>query len=99
MNSVDRDNTEKIEFLEFVELMTTKLVTKKKNYNADLERAFTILDKSKKGFILCDKLSEIVTTVGEKLSAEEASQLISDMDSNKDGKITNEEFMNTMAQG
>ena len=99
LNSVDRDNTEKIEFLEFVELMTTKLVTKKKNYNADLERAFTVLDKSKKGFILCDKLSEIVTTVGEKLSAEEASQLISDMDSNKDGKITNEEFMNTMAQG
>ena len=40
-----------------------------------------------------------MTTVGEKLSAEEASQLISDMDSNKDGKITNEEFMNTMAQG
>ena len=99
LNSVDRDNTAKIEFLEFVDLMTTKLVKKKKNYKADLERAFTILDKSKKGFILCDKLNEIVTTVGEKLSEDEAKQLISDMDINKDGKITNEEFMSTIAQG
>ena len=99
LNSVDRDNTSKIEFLEFVDLMTTKLVKKKKNYKADLERAFTILDKSKKGFILCDKLNEIVTTVGEKLSEDEAKQLISDMDINKDGKITNEEFMSTIAQG
>ena len=99
MSSVDKDQTDKIEFVEFVDLMTTKLVTKKKTMEADLERAFTTLDKSKKGFILNEKMNEIVTTLGEKLSVDEANQLISDLDINKDGKITNEEFMKTMSQG
>ena len=99
MKSVDRDSTDKIEFLEFVDLMTTKLVNKRKTSKADLERAFTILDKSKRGFILCEKMNEIVTTLGEKLSVDEANELISDLDHNKDGKITSEEFMTTMAQG
>ena len=99
MSSIDKDDTGQIEFLEFVDLMTTKLVKKKKTNDAELERAFHVLDKSKKGFILCAKMNEIVTTLGEKLSVDEANQLISDLDINKDGKITNEEFMNTMAQG
>ena len=99
MSSVDRDSTDNIEFLEFVDLMTTKLVKKRKETNVDLERAFSILDKSKKGFILCEKMNKIVTTLGEKLSVDEADELIKDLDQNKDGKITNEEFMNTMSQG
>ena len=42
---------------------------------------------------------EVDEALGEKLSVDEANQLIKDLDINKDGKITNEEFMNTMAQG
>ena len=61
-----------------------------------------VFDRDCDGFITADELRYIVTCFGEKLSDQEADELIAMFDTNKDGQLEYEEFVqwakNSMAE-
>jgi Ca2+-binding EF-hand superfamily protein len=55
-----------------------------------LTEAFKIFDTNGDGFITRDELKSVMTKMGERLSEEEADEMIRKADLNKDGKINYE---------
>jgi len=62
------------------------------NAEADIKEAFKIFDKEGIGIINLSELRHIMTTLGEKLSDEEADEMMADADKDKNGEIDFEEF-------
>ena len=89
------DSGETFGFDTFKDLMADKI----NDENDSIEKigeAFQTLDQHEKGYIPAAELKQILTTQGEKLTEEEVTKLIVDADTNKDNKISYDEFMNLM---
>ena len=91
---VDKDNSGKIEFNEFLDLFARKM--KDPDTEEDLIEAFKIFDKDGSGNISAQELRHVMTTLGEKLTEEEADELIREADTNGDGYIDYVEFVKIM---
>ncbi|KAF1744447.1 hypothetical protein MXB_1397 [Myxobolus squamalis] len=66
---------------------------------ADLiKRSFQAFDKDGDGFVNSAELRHIMTTLGEKLTEEEANDMIRDADVEGNGRIDYSEFVTRMAQ-
>ena len=76
----------KIEFVEFFAYMTANYRTRDQ-YNHDLKEAFKTFDKNNDGFIEAKELHKVMVGIGERLTFEEAQQMIHDADINGDGQI------------
>eukprot|EP00792_Barthelona_sp_PAP020_P004965 TRINITY_DN2433_c0_g1_i1.p1 TRINITY_DN2433_c0_g1~~TRINITY_DN2433_c0_g1_i1.p1 ORF type:complete len:149 (-),score=29.94 TRINITY_DN2433_c0_g1_i1:32-478(-) len=96
MNTVDTDASGTVEFSEFLAMMAKKV--READSAEDLKKAFRFFDKDKTGKISAYELKNILTTMGEPLSIEDADKLIEVADRNKDGEIDYEEFVNFMMQ-
>ena len=70
---VDKDNSGKIEFNEFLDLFARKM--KDPDTEEDLIEAFKIFDKDGSGNISAQELRHVMTTLGEKLTEEEADEI------------------------
>ncbi|KAL0074086.1 calmodulin [Phycomyces blakesleeanus] len=62
----------------------------------ELKEVFKAFDKNQDGMISYDELEEVMTKLGEKLSASDIKNMMDDADINKDGFIDFEEFKNMM---
>lgn len=80
-----RDGT--ISYEDFLEIIQEIRTSEKRLTTADLEAAFSVFDASKSGTIHSDELRKVLTTLGEKLNAEEVEELISLAEPNADGTI------------
>lgn len=94
INEVDTNSSGKIEFKEFLELFAKKL--KDPDSEEDLIEAFKMFDKDNNGFISAAELRHVMTTLGEKLTEEEADEMIKEADMNNDGQINYQEFVKVM---
>ncbi|PAA93996.1 hypothetical protein BOX15_Mlig000899g2 [Macrostomum lignano] len=90
VHEVDADGSGTIDFPEFVSLMVNhvnKPVTKE-----EIKSAFMVFDLEKRGYITSDELRRILTTRGDKMTPEEADEMIQAADMDADGMIDYEEF-------
>eukprot|EP01013_Petalomonas_cantuscygni_P015235 TRINITY_DN312_c0_g1_i1.p1 TRINITY_DN312_c0_g1~~TRINITY_DN312_c0_g1_i1.p1 ORF type:complete len:155 (-),score=30.11 TRINITY_DN312_c0_g1_i1:367-831(-) len=90
MEDVDVDTSGTLDFQEFLVLLTRKLSDSKTD--TDLRDAFRTFDIQGFGTIPAAELRFILTTMGDKLSDEEANALIADADTDADGNIQYEDL-------
>ncbi|CAD8143331.1 unnamed protein product [Paramecium pentaurelia] len=90
-NDVDPDSTGMVDFPEFLSLMARK--HRDVDPEEELMDAFRILDKSNKGTINANELRHMVKSMGERLTEEEANQLIKEANPDKDLEIRYEDFV------
>ncbi|XP_070578313.1 calmodulin-like isoform X2 [Ptychodera flava] len=91
IQEVDIDGSGTIEFPEFLMMMATK-------FNAvdgedELRDAFRVFDTDDTGYITVDELRHLMTTMGEKLSADEMDEMVKDANADEDGKVNYQEFV------
>jgi len=96
INEVDVDGNGIIDFTEFLEMMAKK--GNHTNSEDELIEAFKVFDKDGNGFITSRELKHVMTNLGEKLTIEEAEEMINEADLDGDGQINYEEFVKMMME-
>ena len=96
MKEYDRDNTGRIEYPDFLEIMTQKIADR--NPTEEIYKAFKLFDDDNSGFISLKNLRKIAKELGENLSDDELQAMIDEFDKDADGQISEEEFLNIMKQ-
>jgi calmodulin len=94
INQVDKDGSGKIEFNPFLEIFAE--IIKDPNAEKNIMEAFKIFDKDGSGVISSHELRHVITTLGEKLTEDEADELIREADIDGDGTINYHEFVKIM---
>ena len=61
-----------------------------------IREAFKVFDSDGNGFINASELRQVMMNLGEKLSEEEVEMMIREADTNGDGLVNYEEFINMM---
>ncbi|KAL3846946.1 hypothetical protein ACJMK2_017886 [Sinanodonta woodiana] len=85
MHEVDNDGNGTIELDEFLEMMNSKI-------------DFTESESDKSGFITASVLQEVMTNIGDKLTYKEAEDMIEEIDTDGDGKVTFDDFQDMMTK-
>lgn len=96
INEIDKDKSGSIDFEEFVTVMSKRVNTK---YTSDqVKGAFkTFEGNAAPGYVKADVLVRALTTYGtEKLTEEQAQELISQLEVNSDGYINYNDYVNMM---
>ncbi|KAF0697386.1 Aste57867_11938 [Aphanomyces stellatus] len=96
INEIDQDSNGEIDFDEFVAVMSRKVNA---TYSADqVKMSFRMFENpNTPGFIKVDRLHRALTMYGsDKLSSEQASELISQLEPDSNGMINYEEYVNMM---
>lgn len=90
---VNGDGT--IDFEEFIEMMS-KHTRETVDQTAEMKEAFKIFDRDGDGYIDFKELKQVVTSMGEPLSPQDADALFKEADINGDGKLDFNEFVRMM---
>ena len=92
INEVDVDGNGTVEFAEFVILMTNKV--KEMTKEEEIQEAFKVLDKENDNHISVKELKYFMRKVAHiKLSSEEAEAMIEFADTDEDGLVTFDDFV------
>lgn len=91
---LDPNETNKISFDEFIDLMTERFSERDPRDEAIM--AFDLFDEEKKGKINMKNLKKAVKGINENLSDNELQSIIDEFDSDGDGFITKEDFLKVM---
>ncbi|PKU84829.1 calmodulin-like protein 8 isoform X1 [Dendrobium catenatum] len=75
--------------------LTTEIV-EEINKEDELKEVFKVFDRDQKGFISATELKNVLISLGEKLTDEEAEQMIKEADFDGDGKVNYDDFVQTM---
>ena len=97
MNDIDKNQSGTIDFNEFIELMTAKFSDK--DTPEDLRKVFDLFigdDTADK--IEFKHLKRVAKELGENISDEELNEMIVRADTDRDGKVSFEEFYNIMTK-
>lgn len=92
IGEIDQDGNGCITFNEFVALMT-KNVHDDGDIEEEIREAFRVFDREGHGFITVPDLSQVLTSLGDKLSEDESNELIAEADIDVDGNVNYEEFV------
>ncbi|CAO0798533.1 unnamed protein product [Mucor circinelloides] len=95
INDVDSDNNGRIDFNEFLTIMSRMKGADDETEN-DLLEAFKVFDKDQDGSITQDELRSVMTNLGQKLTSQELDEMIKEADTDGDGKINYKEFVKMM---
>ena len=95
INEVDTSGKGTIDFPDFLSMLALRM--KDADSSDDIREAFRVFDKNDNGFISAAELRHIMTNLGEKLTDEEAEEMIREADVNGDGVINYEEFVTLMS--
>lgn len=87
----------KIDFNEFLELLVEKM--SEKDTKEDALRAFRQFDQDHQGRISFKNLQAVARELGETMTDEELSEMIAAADTDKDGFISEEEFLRILRKG
>ncbi|OMH81054.1 Calmodulin [Zancudomyces culisetae] len=91
----DSDNDGKVNFNEFVKIMSKELEFV--SGEDEILEAFKVFDKDGAGFIPISELRHIMTSLGEKLSEEEVEEMLKEADIYGDGKVYYDQFVKLIA--
>jgi len=91
---LDPQNTNKISFDDFIDLMTQKF--SERNPREEAIMAFDLFDEEKKGKINIKNLKKAVKEINENLTDMELKAIIDEFDNDKDGFITKNDFLKIM---
>ena len=91
IKEVDLNNDGKIDLDEFITLMTK--TTPDTQTEDEVINAFRVFDKQGNGLIPSDELKHIMMTIGDKMTEEEATEMINEADIDEDGMINYEKFV------
>jgi centrin-3 len=91
---LDPQNTNKISFDNFIDLMTQKF--SERNPREEAIMAFDLFDEDKKGQINIKNLKKAVKEINENLTDLELKAIIDEFDNDKDGFITKNDFLKIM---
>ncbi|XP_037953622.1 calmodulin-A-like [Teleopsis dalmanni] len=91
IREADENQNGKIEFNEFVDVMTRSngIV----DVEAEVREAFNVFDENGNGFISPDELRRVMTLLGEELSDDTIGEMIREADLNGDGQVDFDEFV------
>jgi len=90
IRDLDEDGSEKIEFDEFLDMMTATL--KERETREYLKKIFDIIDYEKDGQISIKNLRKIANDLGEIYDESELREMIERADTDSDGFVTFEDF-------
>ncbi|XP_069114939.1 calmodulin-like [Argopecten irradians] len=94
INEVDANENGTLDFSEFLTMMTRQM--KDTDSEEELKVAFRAFDKDGNGFISKDELRHVMTNLGERLTEEQADEMIREADIDGDGQVNYEEFLSMM---
>ncbi|KAK3578512.1 hypothetical protein CHS0354_007765 [Potamilus streckersoni] len=94
VKEVDVDGNGTIDFQEFLDMMSRKL--KAVDSEKDIKDAFKVFDKDRNGFITAAELKQGMLELGERLTNEEIDEMILEADTDRDGQISYEDFLQLM---
>ncbi|KAH3748475.1 hypothetical protein DPMN_182921 [Dreissena polymorpha] len=89
--TIDKDKNGKIDITEFKEYIRQQF--KKQDISTQAREAFRVFDRDGNGSIDRKELKYAMKLLGEKLSEMDVSEMITEADTNGDGKISFEEFL------
>lgn len=90
MNEIDVDHNGKLDFSEFTVMMKDKLT--QEDLELEIKQAFRVFDRNGDGFISKAEFKHCMMHFGEQFTDEEVEEMISEADSNDDGRIDYNEF-------
>ncbi|KAJ8899436.1 hypothetical protein K2173_018410 [Erythroxylum novogranatense] len=93
MSKVAVDGNGTLDFEEFLNIVGRKL---KENVTEELKEAFKVFDRNQDGFISANELRQVMIDLGERLTDDEAEQMIREADLDGDGLVSYEEFARMM---
>ena len=93
---MDKNNDGIISFAEFLEIMAVETEINKENGGYVLRAVFKQFDEDKNGTISALEIQKLLTKLGDNLSEKEVNEIIRGVDSDADGKIDYEEFVNML---
>ena len=80
--------------IDFEEFLTIVALNMPDSHNEeDILECFTIMDKNDNGTVSCKDLILLITSMGERLSKEEAEEIIREIDPDNNGYIKYNEYM------
>ena len=94
MREVDLNQDGKIDFDEFMSLMIKN--SPDTQTEEEVINAFRVFDKEGNGLISSAELKHIMMTIGDKMTEEEADEMVNEDDIDEDGMINYEEFVRMM---
>ena len=94
MREVDLNQDGLIDFDEFMILMTKN--SHETQTEEEVINAFRVFDKEGNGLIASSELKHIMMTIGDKMTEEEADEMVNEADIDEDGMINYEEFVRMM---
>ena len=94
IKEVDLNSDGKIELEEFITLMMKN--SPDTQQEEEVINAFRVFDKEGNGLIQTDELKHIMMTIGDKMTEDEAEEMIHEADIDGDGTINYEEFVRMM---
>jgi len=92
----DVQGTGRVEYKEFIEIMTFKITNR--DPSEEIQKAFQLFDEERTGKISLRNLRRIAKELGENLDEAELAAMIDEFDQNLDGEMENEEFAKIMPQ-
>lgn len=91
---VDKENTGRITYADFLHLMTQKM--SEKDSNDEIMKAFRLFDDDDTGAISFRNLKRVARELGENLTDDELREMISEADLDGDGQVDQNEFLRIM---
>ncbi|KAG2373358.1 hypothetical protein C9374_012224 [Naegleria lovaniensis] len=84
----------KIDFNDFLQLMTAKM--SEKDSHAEIMKAFRLFDEDDTGYITFANLKRVAKDLGENMTDEELREMIEEADRSNSGQISKEDFLRIM---
>jgi centrin-1 len=94
VQDADKEGTGKIDFAEFLEMMTAKMA--ERDPLEEIKKAFRLFDSEERGKISFKDLKKVAKELGENMTDEELQEMIDEADRDGDGEINEEEFIRVM---
>lgn len=96
INEIDIDNDGTVDFSEFITMMARRMKTS--DDEEVIKEAFRVFDRNGNGLISAAELRHVLTSIGDKLTDEEADEMIRAADVDGDGQINYEEFSRVLSE-
>ncbi|XP_069049630.1 centrin-1 [Lepisosteus oculatus] len=94
ITEIDKEGTGKIDFNEFLAVMTQKMA--EKDSKEEILKAFRLFDDDETGKISFRNLKRVAKELGENLTDEELQEMIDEADRDGDGEVNEQEFLRIM---